>query len=129
MIIHMYALSLSRVRLFEVPWTVAHQAPLSMGFPRQEYWRGLPFPPPGDLSNHVSSIGRWIFTTESPGKPTSKRLAYYSIIKWASLMAQMVKMALMACNVGDVGSSPGSGRFPWSRKWQPTLVFLPGESH
>ena len=31
------------------PWTVAHQAPLSMGFPRREYWSGLPFPPPGDL--------------------------------------------------------------------------------
>ena len=30
-------------------WTVAHQAPLSMGFPKQEYWSGLPFPPPGDL--------------------------------------------------------------------------------
>ena len=30
-------------------WTVAHQAPLSMGLPRQEYWSGLPFPPPGDL--------------------------------------------------------------------------------
>ena len=33
------------------PWTVAHQALLSMGFSRQEYWSGLPFPPPGDLSN------------------------------------------------------------------------------
>ena len=31
------------------PWTVARQAPLSMGFPRQEYWSGLPFPSPGDL--------------------------------------------------------------------------------
>ena len=31
------------------PWTVARQAPLSVGFPRQEYWSGLPFPPPGDL--------------------------------------------------------------------------------
>ena len=31
------------------PWTVAHQVPLSMGFPRQEYWSGLPFPSPGDL--------------------------------------------------------------------------------
>ena len=39
----------SRVRLFETPWTVAHQAPLSMGFSRQEYWTGLPFSPPGDL--------------------------------------------------------------------------------
>ena len=40
---------LSRVRLFATPWTVAHQAALSMGFPRQEYWSGLPFPLAGDL--------------------------------------------------------------------------------
>ena len=39
----------SRVRLFVIPWTVARQAPLSMGFSRQEYWSGLPCPPPGDL--------------------------------------------------------------------------------
>ena len=39
----------SRVCLFAIPWTVAHQAPLSMGFSRQEYWSGLPCPPPGDL--------------------------------------------------------------------------------
>ena len=40
---------LSRVRLFATLWTVACQAPLSMGFSRQEYWSGLPFPSPGDL--------------------------------------------------------------------------------
>ena len=40
---------LSRVRLFATPWTVAHQVPLSMGFPRQEYWSGLPFPSPGNF--------------------------------------------------------------------------------
>ena len=45
----MCACVLSRVQLFATPWTVAQQAPLSMGFPRQEYWSGLPFPPPGDL--------------------------------------------------------------------------------
>ena len=39
----------SRVQLFAIPWTVAHQAPLSMGFARQEYWGGLPFPPLGYL--------------------------------------------------------------------------------
>ena len=39
----------NHVRLFATPWTVARQAPLSMGFSRQEYWSGLPFPPPGDL--------------------------------------------------------------------------------
>ena len=43
--------SLSRVLLFVTPWTVAHQAPLSMEFSRQEYWNGLPFPSPGDLPN------------------------------------------------------------------------------
>ena len=42
---------LSRVRLFATPWTVACQAPPSMGFSRQEYWSGLSFPSPGDLSN------------------------------------------------------------------------------
>ena len=43
--------SLSRVRFFETPWTVAYQAPQSMEFSRQEYWSGLPFPSPEDLPN------------------------------------------------------------------------------
>ena len=38
-----------RIQLFAIPWTVAHQDPQSMGFSRQEYWSGLPFPSPGDL--------------------------------------------------------------------------------
>ena len=42
--------SLSCVQLFATPWTVAHQAPLSMEFSRQEYWSGLPFPSPGILA-------------------------------------------------------------------------------
>ena len=54
------------IRLFETLWTVAHQASVSMGFPRQEYWSGLPFPPPGDSSpprnethiSYVPCIGR-----------------------------------------------------------------------
>ena len=41
--------SLSHVRLFVSPWTVAHKAPLSVEFSRQEYWGGVPFPTPGDL--------------------------------------------------------------------------------
>ena len=45
----------SCVRLFATPWTVAHQAPVSMGFSRQEYWHGLPFPPPGDLPDPVGA--------------------------------------------------------------------------
>ena len=46
---HTHTQSLSCVRLFVTPWTVAHQAPLFMEFSRQEYWSGLPFPSPGDL--------------------------------------------------------------------------------
>ena len=42
---------LSRIRLFVTPWTIAYQVPPSMGFSRQEYWSGLPFPFPGDLPN------------------------------------------------------------------------------
>ena len=54
--------------------TVAHQTPLSIGFPRQEYWSGLSFSPPGDLSNpgikptSPALAGRF-FTTAPPGKP------------------------------------------------------------
>ena len=43
--------SLSHVQLLVTPWTVAYQAPPSVGFSRQEYWSGLPFPSPGDLPN------------------------------------------------------------------------------
>ena len=68
------AKSLSRVRLFAAPWTVAHQAPLSVGFPGQEYWSGLPFPSPGGLPDPgiepVSpELSGGFFTTESPEKP------------------------------------------------------------
>ena len=51
----------SRVQLFVTPWTVAHQAPLSMGFSRQEYWSGLPFPPP-QISDRpeLSSTTKWL---------------------------------------------------------------------
>ena len=49
--------SLSHIRLFATPWTIAHQPPLSMGFSRQEYWSGLPFPSPGDLPNPGTEPG------------------------------------------------------------------------
>ena len=69
--------SLSRVRLFATPWTVAHQVLLSMGFSRQEYWSGLPFPPSEDLPNPGTELmspvspklADGFFTTEPPGKP------------------------------------------------------------
>ena len=66
--------SLSRVRLFATPWTVAHQAPRSVGFSRQEYWNGLPFPSPGDLPDpgiepRSPALRADTLPSEPPGKP------------------------------------------------------------
>ena len=73
----MYWVVLSCVQLFITPWTVALQAPLSLGFPRQEYWSGLPLPSPGDLPDPgiepaflaSSALAGGFFTTEPSGKP------------------------------------------------------------
>ena len=65
--------SLSHVGFFATPWTVACQAPLSMGFSRQEYWSGLPFFSPGNLPDSESELGSPTLWAESlpfelPGK-------------------------------------------------------------
>ena len=65
---------LSCVQLFVTPWTIACQAPLSMGFSRQEYWSGLPFPSPGDLPNpgiepRSPALQADSLPSEPPGKP------------------------------------------------------------
>ena len=69
--------SLSRVLIFATPRTVVYQDPWSMGFPRQEYWSGLPFPPPGDrsdpwiepMSPAFPALADGVFTTKPPGVP------------------------------------------------------------
>ena len=71
---------------FATPWTVPFQDPLSMGFPRQEYWSGLPLPSPGDLPDpEIEPVfpelaGRF-FTTELPGKP--KLLIHFSSVQFS----------------------------------------------
>ena len=65
--------SLSHVQLFAFPWTVAHQAPLSMEFFRQEYWNGLPFPSPGDLPDPGIEPGSPALQADSlPSEPPWK---------------------------------------------------------
>ena len=69
---------LSRVRLFAITWTVSYQAPPSMGFLRQEYWSGLPFPSPGDLSNpgiepEFPALQADALPSEPPWKPQMKK--------------------------------------------------------
>ena len=77
--------SLSHVEFFVIPWTVTSQASLSMGFSREEYWKGLPYPPPRDLpdtgieptSLTSPALAGGFFTTAPPGKPTLKLGTYY----------------------------------------------------
>ena len=97
--------SLSRVRLFATPWTVPRQAPLSMGFSRQEYWTGLPFPSPGHLPNPgIESAS--LASSELAGR-------LYSSATWEA-----------ETRVRSLGR-----KIPWRRAWQSSPVFLPGESH
>ena len=85
MVQRMCAQSLSHIQLFVTPWTVARQAPLSMGFSRQEYWSGLPLPPPGDLpdagiepkSPAAPAMAGTFFTTKPPGKPRAQDTTHF----------------------------------------------------
>ena len=86
------------------PQTIALQAPLSLGFPREEYWNGLlPCPPPGDpptlgtesISLAYPALAGKFFTIVPPGKP---------------LLTGSSDSEESACNVGDLGSIPGLGR-------------------
>ena len=78
---------LSPVVLFVTLWTIAHQAALSMGFSRQEYWSGFPLPPPGNLpdlgietlSPVSPALECGFFTTEPLGKPSKPLLRLYLI--------------------------------------------------
>ena len=73
MYISLYMIYVYHVQLFVTPWTVARQAPLSMGFPRPEYWSGLPFPSPGNLPNpgiepRSPALQAYSLSSEQPGK-------------------------------------------------------------
>ena len=110
------------------PCTGACQTPLSVGFPRQEYWRGLPFSSAGDLLDPgialpSPALAVRFFTTELTEKPILERWVHggSGLPWWLSRKGS-------AFNAGDPGWIPGSGQSPWRRKWQPTPVFLPGKS-
>ena len=86
----MPAQSLSHVRLFVTPWTVAHQAPLSMGFSREEYWSGLLCPSPGDLPNPgIKPTSPALQADSVPTEPLVKphiRTATYQLITSKDLL-------------------------------------------
>ena len=91
-------------------WTVALQAPLSMGFPRQEHWNGLPFPSPGDLPNPEIKAASpvWageFFTTEPPGKPyfyfglAVLQFICDELLEIFSVISQRVYQSLIICHL------------------------------
>ena len=86
------AKSLSHVQLFVTPWTVAHQAPPSMGFSRQEYWSGLPFPFPGDLPDpgiepRFPALQADALPSELLGKPVSNTCTKLRVCKFVCFYA------------------------------------------
>ena len=95
----------SHVQLLETLWPVTRQAPLSMGFFRQEYWSGLPCSPPEDLSNQELNLSLFCLLHWQAGSlplvPPGKGLSAQSLCR----------------------------KDPWRRIRQPTPVFLPGKSH
>ena len=129
--------SLSHVQLFATLWTVAYQTPPSMGFSRQEYWSGLPFPPPGNLPDPRIKLGSPALQvnslpSEPPGNPwwifrrvKQKHLNVLGFIGGASGKNSDYQFRrLKRC-----WFNPWVRKIPWRRKLQPTTVFLPGESH
>ena len=91
---------LSRVRLFVTPWTVDYQASLPMGFSRQEYWSGLPFPSPGDLPKpgiEPRSPALWAdaLPSEPSGNPILKLIQcprYYFLEIWFQLFKGLIEL-------------------------------------
>ena len=122
------------VQLFATLWTAAHQAPLSMGFSRQEYWSGLPFPTPGDLpdpgikpmSFYVSRIADGFFTTDPPGKPI--KLLYNPAIPLLGIYPEEAITEKDTCTPIFTATLFTIAR-TWRRQWHPTPVLLPGKSH
>ena len=94
--------SLSHVQLFATPWTVAHQAPLSLEFSRQEYWSGLPFPSPGDLPDPGIEPGSLApqadsLPSEPAGKPKSESFSNFCINLMACHVERILKYSLFLC--------------------------------
>ena len=135
------------LRLFVTLWTVARQAPLSMEFPRQESWSGLPCLPPGDLPNPgiepmfpaSPALAGGFFTTVIP--VIVKLFCFYdsfgSLSKFI-LACLIIHMGFPGgtsgkeptCQCGDMRGrfNPWVGKIPWRKAWQPTQVFLPRKS-
>ena len=97
-----------------------------MGFSRQDYWSGLPFPSPGDLPNSGIEPGSTALQadalpTELRGNSPWSSNPLFGLPSWLS--------GKESCQCRRLGFNPWVGKIPWRRKWQLILVFLSGKSH
>ena len=100
------------------PWTVAYQVPPSMGFSRQEYWSGLPFPSPGDLPDPGIEPGSLALQTDAlPSEPPGKLrkiMVLYSAPKIGAVKAQIAESGGGAGTAGFFGLLSFCGLSTWS---------------
>ena len=140
--------------MFVTPQTVAHQAPLSMEFSRQEYWSGLPCPPPGDLPDPGIQFRSPALQADSlPAEPPEKSRHFRDTLEMAILAETKDYLFCFPffflrnsyCCAGGLPwwlrglriclqckrpeLDPWVGNIPRRSAWQPTEVLLPGESH
>ena len=105
------------------PWTEAHRAPLSMGFPKQGYWNGLSFPSPEDLPKPriepVFPISPALQADSSSAESSGKSLVYRGHSGTSCQVALVVKNPSANAEVRDVGLIPGLGRSPGGRNGNP----------
>ena len=136
----MHECGLSHVRLFVTPRTVACQAPLSMGFCRQEYWSGLPCPPPGDLPDpgikSMSPVSPAFQADSLPLSHLLRDLPYYIstsvlilISKENKILPLLYDGLIISQHIPAVkenwrrpGFNSWVGKIPWKRTWPPTPV-------
>ena len=110
------------------PCTVACQAPLSMGFPRQEYWSGLPFLLPGDLPNPGTELLS-LLSPASAGEFFTTNIAWEACATWEAYSIHKPPQFLglpggsdgkeSTCNAADLGLMPGLGRSPGDKNGYP----------
>ena len=122
--------SLSGVQLFVTSWTVAHQAPLPMGFSRQEYWSGLPIPSPGDLPNPGIQLGSPALQADSlPAEPSGSQISGLHSLILICLIGWLLTAITLNCPLNLCKVILTCIHFPEVETWLKALIILGKQIH